>query len=260
MSHLLIWKAKKIVVFPLLFLFSDAIRCAAASWNIIQCRCWLFQNVLWASLFNSEKSANKSQTMPNLRARVVPNLVRSLFGQSEWHNHSLCVWNHIDRCCRPLLCHSISVKRSTSFQRHHAVALGLLVRESSSDASGAVLMTAGRLRKVFGKEEAVEVGRKLSRAESFRYIKAPIRMENYFSYHGRVHSAKWIKYFVLDAGAKKTLLKVGSSCGLQATMHAFVGPRTFTLRMLIDKDVVDINIGWCSIQRTWTALLERAFF
>lgn len=134
-------------------------------------------------------------------------------------------------------------KRNTPFQSNHTLEFGLRICERSTGASTAVVATACRFCEVFGKEEAVEVGRKRNRSDRVKHFKAPFRKENYSSHHKRMHSAKWTEYCGLDAETKKSFFEIGSSSGSQTTMHAFAGPRSIPLRALVDKDIVDIIIG-----------------
>ena len=87
------------------------------------------------------------------------------------------------------------------------------------------------------------MGRKRSRSDRVKYFKAPFNKENYSSHKNRMHITKWTKYYELGARAKKSFFEIGSSSGSQATLHAFSGPRSIPLRMLINKDIVDIIIG-----------------
>jgi hypothetical protein len=61
--------------------------------------------------------------------------------------------------------------------------------------------------------------------------------------HRRMHSTHWAEYRELEPSAKKSFFDIGTISGSQKTMHAFVPPRTPQLRVLIDKDIVDVIIG-----------------
>jgi hypothetical protein len=84
---------------------------------------------------------------------------------------------------------------------------------------------------------------KRGRSERVKYSKAPFRMENYSSHHRRMHSIQWAVYRELEPSAKKSFFDIGSISGSQTTMHAFAAPCTPQLRVLIDKDIVDVIIG-----------------
>jgi hypothetical protein len=96
--------------------------------------------------------------------------------------------------------------------------------------------------RVFGKEES-EVGLKRGRSERVKYFKAPFRKENYSSHHRRMHSTQWAEYRELEPSAKKSFFDICTISSSQTTMHAFAAPRTPQLRVLIDKDIVDVIIG-----------------
>jgi hypothetical protein len=87
------------------------------------------------------------------------------------------------------------------------------------------------------------VGMKRGRSERVKYFKAPFRKENYSSHHRRMHSTQWAEYRELEPSAKKSVFDIGTISGSQTTMHAFAAPRTPQLRVLIDKDIVDVIIG-----------------
>ena len=87
------------------------------------------------------------------------------------------------------------------------------------------------------------MGRKRSRLERVKYFKAPFCKENYLSHHMRMHGAKWIEYCGLDLEAKKTFFDIGSSSRSHAMMHAFSRPRVLPLRLLINKDIINVIIG-----------------
>jgi hypothetical protein len=58
-----------------------------------------------------------------------------------------------------------------------------------------------------------------------------------------MHRTQWAEYHELEPRAKKSFFDVGTIFGSQTTMHAFAAPRTAQLRVLIDKDIVDVIIG-----------------
>lgn len=87
------------------------------------------------------------------------------------------------------------------------------------------------------------MGKRRSRSERIKYFNAPLRKENYFLHHERMHRAKWGEYCGVDADEKKTFFELCRSSVSQATMHAFFEPCALPLRALIDKDIVDTVIG-----------------
>ena len=173
-------------------------------------------------------------------------LVFSLISVISVILRSLCVgvcgFDNVGRCYCPCLCCTISKKRNTPFRSHHYVEFGLQVCERSTGARPNVVTPVCRFCEVFGNEEAV-VGRKRSRLDRAKYFKAPFCKEKYYSHNKRVHIAKQTEYCELDASTKKSFFEIGSSSGSQATLHAFSGPHSIPLRMLINKDIVDIIIG-----------------
>ena len=58
-----------------------------------------------------------------------------------------------------------------------------------------------------------------------------------------MHKSKWIYYYVLGAGANMPFFDIGSIPALQKTMYVYVGTLSFTLVMLIDKEIVNIILG-----------------
>jgi hypothetical protein len=133
-------------------------------------------------------------------------------------------------------------KRDTPLQAHHVDEFGLRICERAVGNSTAVITTACRFCEVFGKKES-EVGMKRGRSERVKYFKAPFRKENYSSHHRRMHSTQWAERRELEPSAKKSFFDIGTISGWQATMHVFAAPRTPQLRVLIDKDIVDVIIG-----------------
>jgi hypothetical protein len=133
------------------------------------------------------------------------------------------------------------MKRDTPFQAHHVDKFGRRICERAVGNSTAVATTAGRFCEVFGKEES-EVGMKHGRSERVKYFKAPFRKENYSSHNRRMHSTQWAEYRQLEPSAKKSFFDIGTISGSQTTMHAFAA-RTPPVRVLIDKDIVDVIIG-----------------
>jgi hypothetical protein len=95
---------------------------------------------------------------------------------------------------------------------------------------------------VFGTEVS-EVEMKRGRSERVKYFKAHCRKENYSSHSRRMHSTQWAECRKLEPSAKKFFFDVGTISGSQTTMHAVAAPRTPQLRVLIDKDIVDVIIG-----------------
>jgi hypothetical protein len=87
------------------------------------------------------------------------------------------------------------------------------------------------------------MGMKRGRSECVKYFKAPFRKENYSSHHRRMHSTQWAEYRELEPSAKESFFDIVTISGSQTTMHAFSAPRTPQLRVLIDKDIVDVIIG-----------------
>jgi hypothetical protein len=133
-------------------------------------------------------------------------------------------------------------KRDTPFQAHRVDEFGLRICERAVGNSTAVATTACRFCDVFGKEES-EVGMKRGRSERVKCFKAPFRKENYSSHHRLMHSPQWAEYRELEPSAKKSFFDIGTISGSQTKMHAFAAPRTPQLRVLIDKDIVDVIIG-----------------
>ena len=133
-------------------------------------------------------------------------------------------------------------KRNTPFQSHYDVEFGLRICERSAGASSTVVTTVCRFCEVFGKEVAV-LERKRSHFDRVKYFKAPFWKENFSLHNKRMHNAKWTEYCELESGAKNSFFNIGSSSGSQATMHAFSGPHTLPLCVLIDNDIADIIIG-----------------
>jgi hypothetical protein len=84
---------------------------------------------------------------------------------------------------------------------------------------------------------------KRGRSEGVKCFKDPFRKENYSSHHRRMHSTQWAEYRELEPSAKKSLFDIGTISSSQTTMHAFSAPGTPQLRVLIDKDIVDVIIG-----------------
>jgi hypothetical protein len=122
------------------------------------------------------------------------------------------------------------------------------VSNSTAVATTAVATTGGRFCEVFGKEES-EVGMKRGRSERVKYFKAPFRKENYSSHHRRMRSTQRAEYRELQPSAKELFFGIGTISGSQTTMHAFAAPRTPQLRVLIDKDIVDVIIGEMTLHR-----------
>jgi hypothetical protein len=58
-----------------------------------------------------------------------------------------------------------------------------------------------------------------------------------------MHSTQWAEYREPEPSAKKSFFDIGAISGSQTTMHAFAAPRTPQLRVLINKDIVDVIIG-----------------
>ena len=85
--------------------------------------------------------------------------------------------------------------------------------------------------------------RKRSPPNRVKYFKVTFRKEKFSSHNKCMHSAKWTEYCELESGAKNSFFDIGSSSGLQTTMHALAGPHTLPLRALIDKYIADIIIG-----------------
>jgi hypothetical protein len=135
-----------------------------------------------------------------------------------------------------------SKNRDTPFQAHHVDEFGLRICKRAVGYRTAVATTACRFCEVFGKEDS-EVGMKRGRSERIKYFKAPFRNENYSSHHRRMHSTQWAEYRELEPSEKKSFFDIGTIPGSQTTMHAFAAPRTPKLRVLIDKDIVDVIIG-----------------
>jgi hypothetical protein len=133
-------------------------------------------------------------------------------------------------------------KRDALLQAHHVDEFGLRICERAVGNRTAVATMACRSCEVFGKEES-EVGMKLGRSERVKYVKAPFRKDNNSSHHRRIHSTQWAEYRELEPSAKKSLFDIGTIFGSQTTMHASAAPRTPQLRVLIDKDIVDVIIG-----------------
>jgi hypothetical protein len=133
-------------------------------------------------------------------------------------------------------------KCDTPFQAHHLDEFGLRICELPVGNSTAVATTVCRFCEVFGKEDS-EMGMKRGRSERVKYFKAPFRKENYSSHHRRMHSTQWAEYRELGPSAKKPFFDNGTIFGSQTTLHAFAAPRTPQLRVLIDKDIVDVIIG-----------------
>jgi hypothetical protein len=127
-------------------------------------------------------------------------------------------------------------------QAHHVDEFGLRICERAVGNSTAVATTACRFCEVFGKEES-EVGMKRGRSERVKYFKAPFRKENYSSHHRRMRSAQWAEYRELEPSAKNSFFDIGTISGSQTTIHAFAAPRTPQLRVVIDKDIIDVIIG-----------------
>ena len=59
-----------------------------------------------------------------------------------------------------------------------------------------------------------------------------------------MHITKWTKYCELDSGVNNSFSNIGSRSGSQEIMHAFAEPHSLHLRALINKDIVDIIIGY----------------
>jgi hypothetical protein len=132
--------------------------------------------------------------------------------------------------------------RDALFQAHHVDEFGLWICERAVGNSTAIATMVCRSCEVFGKEES-EVGMKRGRSERVKYVKAPFRKENYSSHHRRIHSTQWAEYRELEPSAKKSFFDIGTISGSQKTMLASAAPRTPQLRVLIDKDIVDVIIG-----------------
>jgi hypothetical protein len=133
-------------------------------------------------------------------------------------------------------------KRDTPFHAHHIDEFGLRTCERAVGNRTAVGTAACRFCEVFGKEES-EVGMKRGRSERVKYFKAPFRKENYSSHHRRMHSTQWAEFRELEPSAKKSFFDIGTVSGSQTTMYAFAAPHTPQLRVLIDKDIVNVIIG-----------------
>jgi hypothetical protein len=58
-----------------------------------------------------------------------------------------------------------------------------------------------------------------------------------------MHSTQWAEYRELEPSAKNSFFHIGTISGSQTTMHAFAAPLTPQLRVLIDKDIIDVIIG-----------------
>jgi hypothetical protein len=133
-------------------------------------------------------------------------------------------------------------KRDTPFQARHVDEFGLRICERAVGNSTVFATKACRFCEVFGREES-EVVMKRGRSERVKYFKAPFRKGNYSSHHRRMHSTYWAEYRELEPSAKKSFFDIGTISGSQTTMYAFAAPRTPQLRVLIDKDIVDVIIA-----------------
>lgn len=135
-------------------------------------------------------------------------------------------------------------KRSTPFQKSHALQFGVrVVQRKSTSSSGTeigTVLSAECLFCVFFGREA-KVGAKRARTKNTKYFKAPFRADIYRQHLTNQHPERWQQYQAADDAGKKAFFE--ELVPVKKTLHQYFGTEQIKMIFLINAPIVDVIIG-----------------